>query len=213
VVALATLLKRVYGPASDLAGVHVDLMTSYAYFERVFAVLDRTQPPRETTRPVRLGRVAGTLEFRNVCFQYDAESGAALSGVDVTIDAGTTVGIVGSSGAGKTTLGALIMRLYDPTEGAVLLDGTDLRQVSLSSLRANIAVVTQETFLLHGTVLDNLRMEIPTRRRRRSRTRPGVRRSTTGSPPCRRATRPWWESAAIVSLRASGSGSPSRGRS
>ena len=161
VVALATLMKRVYGPASDLAGVHVDLMTSYAYFERVFAVLDRTQPPRETTTPVRLGRVAGTLEFRNVCFQYDDESGAALSGVDVTIEAGTTVGIVGSSGAGKTTLGALIMRLYDPTEGAVLLDGTDLREVSLSSLRANIAVVTQETFLLHGTVLDNLRYGNP----------------------------------------------------
>jgi ATP-binding cassette subfamily B protein len=161
VVALATLMKRIYSPASDLASVHVDLMTSYAYFERVFAVLDRTAPPRETTRPMALGRVAGRLEFRNVSFQYDDESAAALSGVDLTIEAGTTVGIVGSSGAGKTTLGALIMRLYDPSEGAVLLDGTDLRRVSVSSLRANIGVVTQETFLLHGTVLDNLRYGNP----------------------------------------------------
>ena len=161
VVALAALMKRVYNPASDLASVHVDLMTSYAYFERVFAVLDRTEPRREGPAPVKLGRVAGRLELRNVSFAYDDESAAALSAVNVTIPEGTTVGIVGPSGAGKTTLGALIMRLYDPTEGAVCLDGTDLRQVSVSSLRANIAVVTQETFLLHATVLENLRYGNP----------------------------------------------------
>lgn len=161
VVALATLMRRVYSPASDLASVHVDLMTSYAYFERVFAVLDKTAPPRETATATILGRVSGRLEFRNVSFQYDDESTAALSAVNVTIEEGTTVGIVGSSGAGKTTLAALISRLYDPTDGAVLLDGTDLREVSLSSLRANIAVVTQETFLLHGTVLENLRYGNP----------------------------------------------------
>ena len=111
VVALATLMKRVYGPASDLASVHVDLMTSYAYFERVFAVLDRTEPPREETVPTILGRVAGRLELRNVSFTYDNEPAAALSAVNVTILEGTTVGIVGPSGAGKTTLGALMMRL------------------------------------------------------------------------------------------------------
>jgi ATP-binding cassette subfamily B protein len=161
VVALATLMKRVYGPASDLATVHVDLMTSYAYFERVFAVLDRTEPPQQETAPTNLGRVAGRLELRNVNFTYDNESTAALSAVNVTILEGTTVGIVGPSGAGKTTLGALIMRLYDPTEGAVLLDGMDLRNVSQSSLRANIATVTQETFLLRATVLENLRYGNP----------------------------------------------------
>ena len=157
VVALATLMKRVYNPASDLASVHVDLMTSYAYFERVFGILDRTEPPQDTIAPAKLGRVAGRLEFRNVSFAYDDESGAALSAVNVTILEGTTVGIVGASGAGKTTLGALIMRLYDPTDGAVFVDGTDLRRVCLSSLRANIAVVTQETFLLRASVLENLR--------------------------------------------------------
>jgi ATP-binding cassette subfamily B protein len=161
VVALAALMKRVYNPASDLASVHVDLMTSYAYFERVFAVLDRTEPRREGPAPVKLGSVVGRLELRNVSFAYDDDSAAALSAVNVTIPEGTTVGIVGSSGAGKTTLGALIMRLYDPTDGAVCLDGTDLRQLSLSSLRANIAVVTQETFLLHATVFENLRYGNP----------------------------------------------------
>jgi ATP-binding cassette, subfamily B, bacterial len=161
VVALATLMKRVYNPASDLASVHVDLTTSYAYFERVFAVLDRTEPPREGPTTTRFGTVAGRLELRNVSFAYDDGSTAALSAVNVTIPEGTTVGIVGPSGAGKTTFGALIMRLYDPTEGAVLLDGTDLRHASLSSLRANIAVVTQETFLLQATVLENLRYGNP----------------------------------------------------
>src|SRR6185295_18849083 len=77
------------------------------------------------------------------------------------IPEGTTVAIVGASGAGKTTLSALIMRLYDPTDGAVLLDGIDLRHVSLASLRANIATVTQETFLLRTTVLENLRYGNP----------------------------------------------------
>ena len=161
VVALATLIKRVYGPASDLASVHVDLMTSYAYFERVFAVLDRTQSPPELVKPVRLGRVTGRLEFRNVSFAYDDGSATALSAVDITIPEGTTVAIVGASGAGKTTLSALVMRLYDPTDGAVLLDGIDLRHVSLASLRANIATVTQETFLLRTTVLENLRYGNP----------------------------------------------------
>jgi ATP-binding cassette subfamily B protein len=161
VVALATLMKRLYNPASDLASVHVDLMTSYAYFERVFGVLDRTESPQEVPAATVLGRVGGRLEFRNVSFAHDDGSTAALSAVDVTILEGTTVGIVGSSGAGKTTLGSLIVRLYDPSEGTVFLDGTDLRQVSLSSLRANIAIVTQETFLLNATVLENLRYGNP----------------------------------------------------
>lgn len=167
VVALATLMKRVYNPASDLATVHVDLMTSYAYFERVFAVLDRTAPPREERPLTTLAKVAGRLEFRNVSVVHDAESTAALSEINLTIAEGTTVGIVGPSGAGKTTLGALIMRLYDPTDGAVLLDGTDLRRVSPASLRANIAVVTQETFLLNATVLENLRYGNPSASRAR----------------------------------------------
>jgi ATP-binding cassette subfamily B protein len=161
VVALATLMKRVYSPASDLATVHVDLMTSYAYFERVFGVLDRTEPPRDGPTPTTLSTVAGRLEFKNVSIVHDGESSAALSAIDLTIVAGTTVAIVGPSGAGKTTLAALIMRLYDPTEGAVLLDGIDLRQISPSSLRANIAAVTQEAFLLNATVLDNLRYGNP----------------------------------------------------
>ena len=156
VIAFVALLKRLYNPASDLAGVHVDLMTSYAYFDRVFAVLDRSASVRDDPAATTLACVAGRIEFRNVSFAYD-ESAGALSGIDLTIQPGMAVGIVGPSGAGKTTLASLVMRLYDPTIGTVAVDGVDLRRVSQASLRANLAVVTQDTFLFHTTVLENLR--------------------------------------------------------
>ena len=160
IVALVTVMKRLYTPASDLASVHVDLMTSYAYFERVFAVLDRTASAQDASAATALPRISGRIEFRDVTFTYDGAS-PALSHVDCTIAEGTTVGIVGPSGAGKSTLAALVLRLYDPTTGTVLVDGTDTRTVTQSSLRANIAVVTQETFLFHTTVLENLRYGRP----------------------------------------------------
>ena len=156
VVALVTLMRRLYKPASDLAGVHVDLVTSYAYFERVFAVLDTTPSVQDRPAALVLGRVAGRIVFDCVSFAYDGPT-RALSDVNLTIEEGMTVGVVGPSGAGKSTLAALMMRLYDPASGAVLVDGTDLRAVTQSSLRANIAIVTQETFLFHTTVLENLR--------------------------------------------------------
>ncbi len=156
IVALVALMKRLYRPASDLAGVHVDLITSYACFERVFAALDRTSAIQDDPAARPLKHPAGRIEFRSVSFQY-AESAAALSGVSFTIPEGTTVGIVGPSGAGKSTLAALVMRLYDPTDGTVAVDGFDVRTVTQSSLRANIAIVTQDTFLFHTTVLENLR--------------------------------------------------------
>jgi ATP-binding cassette subfamily B protein len=170
-VALVTVVKRLYTPASDLAGVHVDLMTSYAYFERVFELLDRTATIQDARGAQTIGRVAGGIEFRDVTFSYDegvsgfGQTNAvspALSHVTFNIAAGTTVGIVGSSGAGKSTLAALVLRLHDPTAGTVLVDGVDIRTVTSSSLRANIAVVTQETFLFHATVLENLRYGNPT---------------------------------------------------
>ena len=160
-VAFVALLKRLYGPARELAGVHVDLMTSYAYFERVFAVLDRLPSIRESPDAVALSPVRGRIDLRGVSFSYD-DRDATLAGIDLEIPVGTTVGVVGPSGAGKSTIAALVMRLYDPTEGSVSIDGIDVRHLTARSLRDSIAVVTQETFLFHTSVLDNLRYAKPT---------------------------------------------------
>ncbi len=160
VIAFVTVLKRLYGPARQLAGVHVDLMTSYAYFERVFAVLDRMPSIRDARNAVALPPVRGRIEIRDVSFTYD-DSDETLSNINLEIPAGATVGIVGPSGAGKSTIASLVMRLYDPTEGSITIDGIDLRHVTSSSLHESIAVVTQETFLFHTTVLENLRYAKP----------------------------------------------------
>jgi ATP-binding cassette subfamily B protein len=160
VVAFVTVMKKLYSPASDLANVHVDLMTSYAYFDRVFAVLDRTSPLRDEPDAQALSRPIGRIDFQSLSFAYD-DDGTALSSIDLAVPAGMTIGVVGPSGAGKSTLASLLMRLYDPTQGAVLVDGVDVRRVTQASLRAHMAVVTQETFLFHTTVLENLRYGHP----------------------------------------------------
>jgi ATP-binding cassette subfamily B protein len=160
VVAVVTVLKRLYGPARQLAGVHVDLMTSYAYFERVFAVLDRIPAIRDMPDAVPLRAVRGDIELRNVSFAYDGAE-ETLADINLRIPAGATVAIVGPSGAGKSTIAALVMRLYDACGGSISIDGIDVRHVTGRSLRDSLAVVTQETFLFHTTVLENLRYGKP----------------------------------------------------
>jgi ATP-binding cassette subfamily B protein len=164
VVAFVTVMKKLYSPASDLANVHVDLMTSYAYFDRVFAVLDRQSPLRDAEAAHALPRPMGRVDFKNLSFEYERAQepqSMALSNIDLHVAPGMTIGVVGPSGAGKSTLASLLMRLYDPTQGAVLVDGEDVRDVTQASLRAHMAVVTQETFLFHTTVLENLRYGSP----------------------------------------------------
>lgn len=160
VVAFITVLKRLYNPASQLAGVHVDLMTSYAYFDRVFDVLDRVPAISDATDATDEVPQRGTIELRDVSFGY-GDTPDTLSKISITIPAGIKVGVVGPSGAGKSTLAALVLRLYDPTAGVVRIDGTDIRRLKLASLRETIAVVTQDTFLMCASVLDNLRYARP----------------------------------------------------
>ncbi len=159
-VAFVALLKRLYSPASSLAGVHVDVLVSYAYFDRVFALLDHQPEVLSVPGAPRLERVRGEVRFENVSFGYEPNE-LVLEDINVTIRPGETVAIVGPSGAGKSTLAALVPRLYDPTAGAVRIDGRDLRTLDLASVRAAIGVVTQETFLFHSTVLENLRYGRP----------------------------------------------------
>ena len=160
VVAFAALLGRLYSPASELATAHVDLVASYASFERIFRVLDAkpsiTSPPDAPALPP----VSGAIRFERVFLRYDRDDWA-LENVDLAIAAGECVALVGPSGAGKTSLALLVARLRDPTEGTVRVDGVDLRTVDLASLRSQVAVVAQDVHLFHASVLDNLRYGNP----------------------------------------------------
>ncbi len=113
VVAFVTVLKRLYGPASQLATAHVDLKTSYAYFDRIFAVMDRTPAIRNSEAAVIPTRIVGDVEFRHVSLAYD-DAGEVLSRINLNVPAGATIGLVGPSGAGKTSLVSLVMRLVRP---------------------------------------------------------------------------------------------------
>src|SRR4029077_16948295 len=107
--------------------------TSYAYFDRIFEVMDRTPSIQNARHAVRPAIIDGAVEFVNVSLAYDA-SGDALNQVSLRIPAGTTLGIVGASGSGKSSLASLVMRLYDPTAGTVLVDGTDVKQMEMAAL-------------------------------------------------------------------------------
>ena len=161
IVAFVAILKKLYTPASALATMHVDVVTSYAYFERIFGVLDLVPSIRDSPDAKTLPMVKGALTFDHVSFAY-ADAPNTLSDIDLHIEPGQTLALVGSSGAGKSTLAALVPRLHDVTDGSVRLDGHDLRDVTLESLRSHIAVVQQETYLVHDTILENLRYARPT---------------------------------------------------
>ncbi|WP_370013244.1 ABC transporter ATP-binding protein [Nocardiopsis sp. LDBS0036] len=178
-VALTTLLARLYGPVTTLSNVHVEIMTALVSFDRVFEVLDLEPGIRESPDARNLPGERLGVEFDNVSFRYPAakESSVAsleltpqasvdedtqvLSGVSFRAEPGTMVALVGPSGAGKTTLTHLVSRLYDPTEGRVLVGGLDLREVTGDSLREAIGVVTQDAQLFHDTVGANLRYARP----------------------------------------------------
>jgi len=163
-VASAAYLKKLSTPASNLAGVYVDLVTSYAYFDRIFLVLDQEPAIKDQPGARELASVQGTVSFRNMTFAYSPGQ-PVLRDINLEIPAGRCVALVGPSGSGKSTLSALVARLYDPTQGMVTLDGVDLREISLKSLRAQIGVVSQETFLFNTTIMENLRYGRPEARR------------------------------------------------
>jgi ATP-binding cassette, subfamily B, bacterial len=174
-LAITALLARLYGPLTALSNVRIDVMTSLVSFERVFEVLDLEPMVKDRTGAISLKSSRGKIEFKNVGFSYpDAEeislaslesvakpetvaSGKVLKGLSFIVEPGTTTALVGPSGAGKTTISALIPRLYDVTDGSITIDGNDIRDLTLESLRNSIGVVMQDAHLFHESIAENLR--------------------------------------------------------
>jgi len=153
VVAFVALLGRLYGPASALAGIQVQVISALAVFERIFEYLDMKS---ESGGDRVLEHVEGAIAFEDVHFAYTADR-SALNGIDLDIRPGQVAAFVGPSGAGKTTITQLVPRFYDPQSGTIRVDGIDVRELTLESLRSHIGVVTQETYLFHDTIGNNLR--------------------------------------------------------
>ncbi len=166
VVAFTTLQTRLLFPIQSLLGVQADMQSSLALFDRIFEYLDLPVDIVEADHPVALrpDELLGEVRFENVSFRYGAvgsEEGWTLRDIDLDIPAGTRTAVVGETGAGKTTLGYLVARLYEPQQGRVTIDGVDVRDASLESLAATVGVVSQETYLFHASVRENLRFARP----------------------------------------------------
>ena len=157
-VAFTTLQTRLFSPIGSLLSISIDVQTSLALFDRIFEYLDLPVDIEPGTRTVE--NVRGDVRLDDVWFRY-ADGEYALSGVDIEIPAGTTTAIVGETGAGKTTLGYLVSRLYDVSRGSVTIDGIDVRELTFESLAATVGVVSQETYLFNATVRENLRFARP----------------------------------------------------
>ena len=174
-LAITALLARLYGPLTALSNVRIDVMTSLVSFERVFEVLDLEPMVKNRENAKVLQTTQPRIEFKNVNFSYPraeeislaslesaakaetVQSGQVLNDLSFVAAPGTMTALVGPSGAGKTTISALLPRLYDVTDGAISIDGHDIRDLTLESLRDSIGVVMQDAHLFHETIAENLR--------------------------------------------------------
>jgi ATP-binding cassette subfamily B protein len=161
VVAFTTLQTRLFFPVGSLLSVQIDLQTSLALFDRVFEYLDLPVEIVEREGAVDLPPCRGDLAFEEVWFRYEPESPWTLQDISFEVPAGTTTAVVGETGSGKTTVGYLVARLYDVERGRVTIDGIDIRGATLSSLARTIGVVSQETYLFHASIKENLRFAKP----------------------------------------------------
>jgi ATP-binding cassette, subfamily B, bacterial len=162
-VAFTTLQTRLFFPIGQLLSIGIDIQTSLAMFDRVFEYLDLEIDIEERPHARELHAPRGDVSFEDVWFRYTAEDDGpvTLQGVSLDVPAGTRLGVVGETGSGKTTLGYLVARLYDAERGRVAIDGIDVRDATFESLAATVGVVSQETYLFHSSIRDNLRFARP----------------------------------------------------
>ncbi|MER6979727.1 ABC transporter ATP-binding protein [Streptomyces carpinensis] len=160
-VAFATLQQILFRPAQRLLTIGLDIQSSLELFGRIFEYLDLPVDVAEPERPVVPASLRGEVRLRGVGFRYAGAERPTLDGIDVTVPAGRSLAVVGETGSGKTTLSYLIPRLYDATSGTVTIDGVDVREMSFDTLAAAVGVVSQESYLFHASVADNLRFAKP----------------------------------------------------
>ena len=153
---LITGIFILYDPIKTLSKIQIVMQQSIAATTAIFALLDTEPTVQDAPNAVALSSSQGRIDFENVTFRYANTSGDAVSSLSLHIEPGKTHALVGASGAGKSTILSLILRLYDPTSGAVKIDGQDLRSVTQKSLREQMGLVTQETFLFHDTIFNNI---------------------------------------------------------
>ncbi|MEU7489197.1 ABC transporter ATP-binding protein [Streptomyces sp. NPDC042319] len=160
-VAFVSLQQGLLRPATSLLTTGVQMQTSLALFQRIFEYLDLPVAITEPEKPVRLATPRGEVRFEDVSFAYDPAAAPTLSGIDLTVPAGGSLAVVGPTGSGKSTLSYLVPRLYDVTGGRVILDGVDVRALDFDTLARSVGVVSQETYLFHASVAENLRFAKP----------------------------------------------------
>ncbi len=158
VFAFVAALNNFFDPLQQLSQLYTTYQSGMAALDKIFSLLDTEPEIVDAPNAAALGPIAGRLEFRGVSFRYgaDEDSQWALRDIDLVVPAGQTIALVGETGAGKSTFAKLVSRFYDPTDGAVLVDGHDLRTVTAESLRSQMGIVPQEGFLFSGTVRDNI---------------------------------------------------------
>jgi ATP-binding cassette subfamily B protein len=163
-IAFTTLQGSLFRPLTGLLNTAVSVISSLALFARIFEYLDLPVEIADPADPVEIDpeRITGHVRFERLEFSYPGAQAPAVSGVSLDIPAGSTLALVGETGSGKTTLASLVARLYDPTSGAVTIDGIDIRRMRLADLAEIVGMVSQETYLLHTTVRENLRYAKPT---------------------------------------------------
>ncbi|PWV81955.1 ATP-binding cassette, subfamily B [Prauserella marina] len=167
-VAFVTLQQTLFRPTMSLLQTGVELQSSLALFQRIFEYLDLPVDVEQPREPVVIEPVRGEVRFDSVGFSYSAtETGEepstrkTLDGIELTVPAGGSLAIVGETGSGKTTMSYLVPRLYDVSEGKVTIDGVDVRELSFATLADSVGVVSQETYLLHASIAENLRFAKP----------------------------------------------------
>jgi hypothetical protein len=205
-LSLAGYLGYLYPPLQQLGHLALSTNAATASADRIAELLDERPDVVDSPRARPIGRAMGHLAFHRVTHAYPGGAGPALRELSFRVEPGQFMLVTGASGAGKSTLTRLLLRFADPTAGRILLDGVDLRAITLASLRDNITLVPQAAVLRTGTVRDNIAYGCPQARMRRSTPRPLPPTRTSSSVGCRLVIAPSWSAAANGSPVGNGNG-------